>query len=1030
MAPSTRYVSSDAFSTPDLAWGAWSLLPESFQNYLQQNARQRKFSEGSVLAEQGEPCDSLWLVERGTLAVRDLDEETGEVFTVCFVGEKESYAAHARFDGATHRYTLVSQTDGNLLEIPGYVLAALEREAPRLLQALFGRGTRRVLTGLHQCGAEPVQLRSMMSRLGRLCRPADDLLVRHGSRVDALMIVEDGLVQYGERRLQLGDIVALDALAVQTEVVASVQTSTPCSLQVLGGRDLEALCEHSPGFERALKRLILEKSGSEFRRRLVLIDTNFEPAEEAEKGELDFELSEPPVQASWLSRKPFFRQRDQMDCGAACLRMITKYYGQELDYQKLKRAVRVSRYGTSLYDLSTCAEAIGFIPATVQATAAQLDDVDLPAIAHLPERKHFVVVWRTSRRHVTVGDPSFGTQHLSRQEFCEQWEGMLLLLKPTEELDSIGQELRSDTTTSVFRRLLSFVRPHRGSLINVLVASMFLQVLSLAPPLATQVVIDHVLSTGDHQLLQHVLLALLGIGLASGVTVFARAYLIHQIAVKLEHTLLATIYRRIVDGLSGLFDRYTTSDILNRFSEVALIRDFLVDNAVAVTVDLWMLTLYGTVLFVYQPALAGVVAAFLPVFFAVTLLTGRLIRGFTYRYRATLDDYRTHLMDAFKGFETLKALSLARPFTGWMTEKLAPPMEHSFKMMFYGSAGTSITHVLDATLGAIILCASAQQVLDGAMTTGEMIAFGMLSAQVTQPVLSLAARWRHFQHAVVSTQRVGDLLEIESEADRDRRAEIDLPRVRGCVEFQAVAFSYEDDCKEAQKYVLDNVSFRAEPGQVIAVVGRSGCGKSTLMRILLRMHEPTRGAVRIDGYNLRDVTQESIRTQIGLVTQTTDLLSATIHDNITCGRWVSGEAVIRAAKLAGAYDFITELPYGFQTQVGERGLQLSGGQRQRIIIARALVTNPRILLFDEATASLDPLSERDIHQQLQKIVQGRTTFMISHRLQSVRHADRILVMEQGKIVEAGTHQELIQQQGLYHALATASPEWTKENGHV
>ncbi|MCP3063380.1 ATP-binding cassette domain-containing protein [Myxococcus sp. K38C18041901] len=257
---------------------------------------------------------------------------------------------------------------------------------------------------------------------------------------------------------------------------------------------------------------------------------------------------------------------------------------------------------------------------------------------------------------------------------------------------------------------------------------------------------------------------------------------------------------------------------------------------------------------------------------------------------------------------------------------------------------------------------------------------------------------------------------------------LELPRVKGHLRFRGVSFRYGSG---RESNTLERLDLEFAPGEVVALVGPSGCGKSTLVRLLLRLHDPSEGTVSIDGYNLRDVTPESVRGQIGMVTQETQLFSGTVFDNIACGRPVTEQAVVRAAQLAGAYDFVTELPYGFQTLVGERGLTLSGGQRQRVIIARALVTDPRILIFDEATAALDPLAEQAIHDRLRDIVRGRTTLIISHRLQTLQHADRIVVMNEGRISQMGTHESLMSAQGkLYSALAQATPNWKRHGAEV
>jgi ABC-type multidrug transport system fused ATPase/permease subunit len=287
-------------------------------------------------------------------------------------------------------------------------------------------------------------------------------------------------------------------------------------------------------------------------------------------------------------------------------------------------------------------------------------------------------------------------------------------------------------------------------------------------------------------------------------------------------------------------------------------------------------------------------------------------------------------------------------------------------------------------------------------------------------------QWSELQRTLVSLERVGDLLEETPEAEQQelRGAGLELPALRGAIRFDNVSFRYSNDPKDASRNVIESLDLTLAPGEVVGIVGRSGCGKSTLSRLLLRFHEPTSGQILLDGFHLRDLNAQALRRQIGLVTQHAFLYDTTIRENIICGRNdVTDEDLIRAAKAAGAYEFISQLPYGFETKIGEQGLQLSGGQAQRIAIARALCTNPRILIFDEATAALDPLVERDIHEGLREVIRGRTTLIIAHRLHTLRRADRILVFDQGRLIEQGSHDALMARQGLYWRMFTASPDW-------
>ena len=729
-----------------------------------------------------------------------------------------------------------------------------------------------------------------------------------------------------------------------------------------------------------------------------------------------------------LSRPPLFRSRNVMDCGAACLRMITQSYGYRVNYDELCNLIRLSQYGSSLYDLMVAAETVGFRGLTVELGYEDLGQVHLPAIAHFPDEVHFVVVWKVSKNRVLVGDPALGTRSYSRAEFQKLWKGVLLLLEPTPEFRAKMEAARFKADDNAnLRTLWKFVAPHKKALLNVALGTSLLQLLTAAIPIAVQVVFDSVLTAQDRGLLAFVVGAVLAVALMTAAAQTARDYLLYLVSTQLERGLLESMYRSVLQSTNGLLWRYSVMDLLVRFGEVGQVRDWTVHAFIEMVVDVLMLAVYWAILCLYSPAIA---LALLPIgllLCVATLVAGRFKLDYTFAYWRTYDWLFQHLKDTFGALSIIKAHSLSRPFLGLMVRHLYSTLDYSFRALRWGIAGASAAQVLGVAAMGLVLWVGANQVFSNDLTTGQFAATLLLATNVIQPMRRVADAVMSSQRAYVSMHRVGTLLREQVESREEDDGLLELPKQVAHVVFDDVSFRYDgEDPGTSDKWALRDISIELEPGEVVGVVGLSGCGKSTLVRLLLRLHDPQLGRITLNGCDIRDVTRHSLRNQIALVTQEINIFQGTVYNNIACGRPLDPEKVVAAARMAGAYDFIQELPYGFHTRIGDRGLQLSGGQKQRIVIARALVGDPSMLIFDEAMAALDPVSESRIHERLREVMHSRTTLIITHRIQSLQHADRILVIDKGRIVQNGTHDELIEQDGMYRELAYAMPSWFKE----
>ena len=1006
------------------------LLPLRVAARLHACARRCECPAGSTLAEAGAECTALWVVEEGTLCFTDVECSPAgdeEVVVVSHLGVGEVYGTHSHSDDATHRFGAVAATDLAYWAIDGTALAAaLASSDASLIGAWTEAAQRRFASELSLHGASREALAALASTYSVLELEAGQELFPAAQEIPGVFIVADGEVQYGHLIAELGDALGLEEVALG--VVAQAAATASCASRVLtvSRQELALLLADYPDLDRALKnqvswRRVYRVAKPHVRR----LDRNYVGRESTDAEPMEVSIS--PDAVPRVRRRPLFRQREAADCGAACLRMVAQARGHKLNYDAIRRMSRVSRYGTSMYDLLEAAETLGFRATPVEASWSDLQHAVLPAIAHLPDAGHFVVVWSASRRSVEVGDPALGNTRIKRDEFLPMWKGALLLLEPTPRLAELAssEELRPDDSSSI-RKLGHFAAPYKALFGYIVAASLLLHVLGLAVPLGIQIVLDRVLARQDWPLLALVTLGLGAVALATAVVFAARYYLIFHVATRIERNVLETLYSRILDGVAGLFSRVSSMDVLNRFREVSELRDYVVDNLVTSLVDLLMIVVYGAALAYFAPDIAIAVGLFVPVIALLTLILGRRVLNHVFAYWRNYDRYYDHVKGTFDSFESVKACDLRTPVMGWMRSWLYPTLTHNFKAMVISIIGAAIVRALEIAAAAVVLLMGARAVQQDQMTIGELAAVMMLATQILSPLRRLAEEWHNFQHVYASAVRIGGLFEHPLEDEGSPAPLLTLPAVRGRISFQGVRFRYETDAKDRQRWTLDNIDFEIKPREVIGVVGRSGSGKSTLVNLLLRLYDPQRGSICIDGHNLRDVTRKSLRAQVGLVTQDVGIFSASIYDNIACGRNVDGDAVARASNLAGAYDFIQDLPYGFDTRVGERGLQLSGGQKQRIVIARALVTDPRILIFDEATAALDPVSEQLIHERLNNVVHERTTLILSHRLSTLEHADRILVFDEGRVVESGTHDELTRRRGLYYRLATASPGWRRQ----
>jgi subfamily B ATP-binding cassette protein HlyB/CyaB len=697
------------------------------------------------------------------------------------------------------------------------------------------------------------------------------------------------------------------------------------------------------------------------------------------------------------------RSDNAIDPGLSVLVMLLGLHGIGADPEQIRHRFAAGAIG--IPQMLRCAKELGLKARSRRGTWERLVNAPLPGIVGLRDGG-FLLLGKIGDEKALVQSPlSPRPTLMTRAEFEAVWDGHLVLMTRRAGLANLAR--RFDITW-----FLGAIHKYRRLLGEVLVASFFLQLFALVSPLFFQVVIDKVLVHRSLSTLDVLIIGLVAITIFETVLGILRTYLFAHTTNRIDVELGARLFRHLVALPIAYFQARRVGDSVARVRELENIRNFLTSSALTIVIDLFFVFVFLAVMFVYSPFLTWIVLGAFPFYIAISAGAAPLFRRRLDEKFARGAENQAFLVESVAGVETLKAMAVEPQMQRRWEEQLAGYVAASFRVLSLGNVASQSVQLVSKLVTAGVLYFGAKLVIDGDLSVGELVAFNMLAGRASAPVLRLAQIWQDFHQARLSVARLGDILNTPAEPtfNPGRAA---LPAIRGDISFEHVTFRYRIDGSE----VLHDVSFSAEAGQVIGIVGPSGSGKSTLSKLIQRFYVPESGRVLIDGADLALVDTSWLRRQLGVVLQENVLFNCSVRDNIALADPAMPiEQVIEAAKLAGAHAFILELPEGYDTIVGERGSSLSGGQRQRIAIARALVTNPRVLIFDEATSALDYESERVIQQNMKEIVKGRTVFIIAHRLSAVRRTDRIITIDAGRLVEDGTHEDLIRTGGRYASL--------------
>ena len=999
------------------------------------------FPFGGILSSEGEVADAIYVLVSGRARVVKRADADNEV-PLNMLHAGDSFGEAELLDGRPRLTTVRASSDVLALRLDREAFAELLESDPNIrtylelqlrhhtLQSFFrdfpafAKLPPEAMVGIVLAELEP-----------RVCA-AGEVIISEGDGAGPMYLIEEGRVRVMHHvdgvpeylgDLEAGQYFGETAALTGARRMATVEATTPCRLLALGPDTVRRLADKIPEFRDRLSERIAQYDYKIRAQTPASVDHELLPAGAGVQKQVDSDQVDQAVDASAADDAPFeedgrfvkrkgrvrrmrfVRQIDEMDCGAACLAMIAGHFGRQVSLARIRQLVNTGLDGSSLRSLCSAAEELGLAARSVKASLHNLDRMPLPAICHW-DGDHWIVLYRVKHRHAFVADPALGFRRIARDEFERRWTGYAALFDYTPAFEHAPRATRG------LAWLGPLVRPHRTHIVKALLLAVVVSVLQMVLPVFTQVIVDRVLVEQDLSLLRLLIIAMGGTMVFIVASLLAQRYLLSFVAVRVDAAGLDFITRRLLALPMSYFATRRTGDLQRRIEGMRQVRDVLVQHGIAGVTAVAQIAVTVALMAAYSPWLTTVFLATAPFYAFLMFVAVRWLRPTFYDLEDAYGRYHSYQVDAIKGIETVKAVGGEPMFRQLMLAQFQRVAHKLFRadflVMSYEGATDAVTFL---GLG-LFLWAGANEVLAGQLTIGGLVAFNSLLTLATVPISNLLLLWDTLQRATVLLNRLDDVFEQEPEQGHDRSRLRPVKSLTGHITFRHVGFRYGGP--EAPP-ILHDITLEVPAGKTVAIVGRSGSGKTTLAKCLSGLLEPTEGAILFDGLDLKTLNYRDLRRQIGFVLQDAYVFADTIARNIAFGEDEPDmDRVVWAAQMASADEFIERLPFGYDTRIGETGLALSGGQRQRIAIARALYGKPPVLVFDEATSSLDTESERSVQRNMDGLMRGRTTFIIAHRLSTVRHASLIIVLEQGRLVEQGTHDELMRRQGLYYYLAS------------
>ena len=716
------------------------------------------------------------------------------------------------------------------------------------------------------------------------------------------------------------------------------------------------------------------------------------------------------------------KQHDITDCGAACLATICKQNDYKIGITRIREVAGTDKQGTNVYGIIKAAETLGFSAKGVKGDKeAFFSEFPLPCIAHViidGNLLHYVVIHKITKKQVVIADPGAGIVKLTPEEFFGdvhkegkppkyQWSGVLILLVKSESFQT------GDETKGLFQRFIHLLLPQKKLIIHIFIASLIYTILGILAAFYFKVLVDDILPDSLMKTLTTLSIGIIVLNIFKVILNAFRTHLLLYLSQKLDIALLLGYYRHVLELPMNFFGTRKVGEIVSRFNDASKVRDAISGATLTIMIDTLMAVAGAVILYLQNVQMFGITVIMVVLYLIIVLAFNKWYEQLNRKQMEDNSQLTSYLVESLNGIQTVKAYNAERKANRETEIKFVKLLKSIFDLSWVSNLQSSLKIFVELVGGVVILWVGSVCVIKGQITIGQLITFNSLLVYFLDPVKNLINLQPQMQTAVVAADRLGEILDLEAEKGENERKKLCPDSLSGDIVFKDVSFRYG-----TRQLVLEDINLTIKKGQKVAFVGESGSGKTTLSKLLLHLYKAESGNILINDNNIEDIHIEKLREKIAYISQETFLFSGSILDNLSLGLdYATMDDVIEATKSAQAHDFINELPLRYETRLEENGANLSGGQRQRLSIARAMLKKPDILIMDEATSNLDAITEKQLDKTISEYSENMTTIFIAHRLSTIKNCDQIFVMDKGRIIERGTHEELKRLGGKYSMLA-------------